>query len=87
MHRYRTTPDGGRRFELPEDGEAVPAGVRVSPVISDISSCCAAWVKALEFTPTPQVATLTRHPTVSSRSGEEQGVSVRWGRIPPFTRT
>jgi hypothetical protein len=23
MHRYRTTPDGGRRFELPEDGEAV----------------------------------------------------------------
>ena len=56
-------------------------------MIGDVSSCRAAWVKGLEFTPTPQVATLTQHPTLSSRLGEEQGVSLRWGRMAPFTST
>ena len=52
--------------------------------MGDVSSCRAAWVKGLEFTRGPQAATLTQHAILPSPLGEGQGVSLRWGRVPPL---
>jgi hypothetical protein len=60
------------------------AGAPASPVMGDVSSCRAAWVKGPEFTRGPQAATLTQHAILPSPLGKGQGVSLRWGRIPPL---